>query len=379
MRRVRVLQLLYDHGNAISQVCNEYSRALDRDRYEITVAYLYGAEEPEVIAGTDADTVLFLDLPKREPFGLRFKALFAVARLLANRKFDHVICHRYKTIRLAALVQRAQSIPSLLYVVHGIAYMAGWRRRLFAWCFCRRLKYVAVSEAVRQDLVRSVPGLDETRVFLVHNTIDLAALDQVRVSRAEARQMLGLAEDAFVFGTVGRLVSVKRHDLLIRALHMIADRAEDTVLVVIGGGKLAPKLRQLVADLGVGSRVELCGEHPQASRLMSAFDVFVFASREDSFGLVLIEAMAARLPIITAASGGVAEVVDQPAILVDDGTAEAFAAQMLKVYGLSAAELEALGAPGYERVRCRFANSAISAVLGAMETSTTASSDRIRV
>ena len=120
-------------------------------------------------------------------------------------------------------------------------------------------------------------------------------------------------------------------------------------------------------ELGLEGRVLLSGQLPWAARVMSAFDVFVFASREDSFGLVLIEAMAARLPIITSASGGVGEVVDESALLVHGADHREFAMRMREVYGMPVENRLALGAPGHERVRRYFSQSAIGTVLDRTE------------
>ena len=363
MARKRLLQLLYDHGNSIGMVGNEYSRALGRQRYEITVAYLYEAYDAAVVAATDADHVAFLDLPKREPLGVRIRALRSVSRLLDEGRFDYVICHRYKTARLAAVAALWRPAPQLLYAVHGIGYMNGLRRRLFAWLMFRRMQYLAVSEAVREDLLAVVPGLRDGCVSMVHNTIDAEALEISQFTREQARERLGLAQDAFVFGTVGRLVAVKRQAILIEALGLIREQAPNAVVAIVGGGKLADELAAAAAGSGLEDRIVLCGAHPAAANLMPAFDVFVLPSREESFGFVLLEAMAAGLPIITTAAGGIAEVVGPAAWLVDRGVAQAFAEAMLEIWRMPALQRADLGEQGHTRLHAHFTHNEIVGVI----------------
>lgn len=125
--------------------------------------------------------------------------------------------------------------------------------------------------------------------------------------RAATRALLGIPSGAFVVGGVGRLVPGKRFDLLVRAVAALPA----VRLVLAGDGPERETLEALAGRLGAGDRVHFLGEcdalpdgphtGPTVPAVLDAVDVFVSASAEESFGLAVVEALAAGLPVLYAA------------------------------------------------------------------------------
>lgn len=140
------------------------------------------------------------------------------------------------------------------------------------------------------------------RIRLVPNGIDadLYRFDPDR--RLAVRAALGIPDDAFVVGGVGRLVPGKRFDVAVRAVAALPGAR----LLLAGDGPEAGALRALAARLGAADRIRLLGECgsgaggpvPGVPALLSAVDTFVSTSREESFGLAAVEALAAGLPVL---------------------------------------------------------------------------------
>src|SRR5690606_10573236 len=101
-----------------------------------------------------------------------------------------------------------------------------------------------------------------------------------------------------MIANVGRLHPDKDQALLIRAFARIADRFPEADLWLVGRGRLEQPLRQLAAQLGVGERVKLPGFVAGVQNLYSAFDLYVSSSHREPFGMVLLEAMAAGVPVL---------------------------------------------------------------------------------
>lgn len=120
-----------------------------------------------------------------------------------------------------------------------------------------------------------------------------------------------------VVGAVGRLDPMKGFDVLLRA----ASRLNDIQVVIVGEGDERPRLEQLAAEQGVGSRVLLPGWDDNARNWLSSFDVFALPSRSEGFPLALLEAMFAGLPIVASRVGSVAEVITEgeTGLLVESG------------------------------------------------------------
>jgi len=169
--------------------------------------------------------------------------------------------------------------------------------------------YVAVSEMTAQAS-RAAKEVPEAKLRVVNNGVDLSRFPgQDAEARATVRAELGIPAEAFVIGTVGRVVVEKDHALLVRAAAPMV--GPGVHLVVVGSGDAEPALRAQVAALApeIAASMHLPGLRRDVPRCLAAFDVFALPSRSEGLPLVLPEAMAMRLPLVATAVGGVPNVV----------------------------------------------------------------------
>jgi glycosyltransferase involved in cell wall biosynthesis len=146
------------------------------------------------------------------------------------------------------------------------------------------------------------------RAYLVQNRYG----GGTQASRAEARAALGLDQDDEVVGWIGRMSEEKAPDVFIEA--SIQAAREDTIWLMIGSGPMLRRIkaRASTAPGGPGRR-RLVGARPDAASMLPAFDVFVISSRTEGLPMVLFEAMAAEVPIVAVAVGGIPEVLGEGA------------------------------------------------------------------
>ncbi|MGE3818434.1 MAG: glycosyltransferase family 4 protein [Isosphaeraceae bacterium] len=226
--------------------------------------------------------------------------------------FDVIHGHSSKggaLARLAAVGTRARSF----YTLHGFIIMdpglALWKRGIYLSIELAlgmvTKGIVAVSPEEARAAVRL--GLGRSRVKVVPNGIGPIQL----TPRAEARRTLGVADDATVVGFVGRLVDQKAPDVLLRGFAQASRTIPNArlTLAMVGSGPLDAPLRALADALGVGDRVLWLGER-DARGLLSGFDLFALSSRKEGLPYVVIEAMAAGLPVVATRSAGVEILVD---------------------------------------------------------------------
>jgi len=139
----------------------------------------------------------------------------------------------------------------------------------------------------------------------------------------------GLVGGPFRVVTVGRLHPAKAHDTVIRAVARVARGGADVELRIVGGGPDEGRLRALIEELGVGSRVTLVGSVSEERVLdeVRGADAFVMACPEEGLGVVFIEAMSCGLPSVGPRSGGVQEIITSGVngLLVEPGSDAAFA------------------------------------------------------
>ncbi|HET8807962.1 MAG TPA: glycosyltransferase, partial [Methylophaga sp.] len=209
-------------------------------------------------------------------------------------------------------------------------YRRPMKRFTINW-FRKRLMMVGVSKAVEEELRSFFPDWSEDRIATIHNRIDYKSLFDSQYSREQARAQLGLAEDDWFFATAGRLHPMKDHKTLIQAFAKAHKNLKsNTKLLIMGKGKLEYTLKNLVSDLGVSEKVIFLGFIPEANRYFKAFDCFVLSSNDEPFGMVLLEAMTAGIPVISSDSGGSIEVIGNLGKLFPVGHSDKLASLMME-------------------------------------------------
>jgi glycosyltransferase involved in cell wall biosynthesis len=217
---------------------------------------------------------------------------------------------------------RRRRIPTVT-TVHGFTGNSR-RNRFNEWlqvrAFRRFSAVVPVSEKLAAELARR--GIPRDRIRLVRNSWAPAT---EFLERREARRELGLPEDGPIIGWVGRFSAEKAPDGALRALAGATDSS--VKLALLGEGGLEEESRDLARSLGIEDRVLWLGRVPEAARSLKAFDALLLTSRTEGTPMVLLEAMAAEVPIVTTAVGGIPEfLTPREAILAEFGDTTALSA-----------------------------------------------------
>lgn len=176
---------------------------------------------------------------------------------------------------------------------------------------------VAVSPAVEAYLRDGIKLPTGKVSMIVNGVAEKPATVPKDVARI--RSELGIAPDDVVIGTVGRLFEErKRVSDLIRALPQLMKRNPNVKLLVVGTGPDEDSLRDLAADLSLANRVLFAGYQVDTQPYYEVMNIFALASAHEAFGLVLVEAMFAILPVVATRTGGIPKVVseDETALLV---------------------------------------------------------------
>ncbi|MFE1753631.1 glycosyltransferase [Streptomyces anandii] len=262
-----------------------------------------------VADGLTADGVRVLHLGMRGNRDLT--ALPRLVRVIRSGGYDLVHTHLYRACVYGRLAARLAGLRAIVATEHslgdsqmeGRALTAGVRALYLAG---ERLgsATVAVSPSVAARLERW--GVPAPRIEVVPNGIDLDCFRFDPARRARVRRRLALPEGAYVVGGIGRMVSGKRFDVLVRALAHLPD---DHWLLLIGSGPQEDTLRRTAHEAGVAERVLFTGERscdpeesadPDLPSLTAAMDLLVSPSPEEAFGLAVVEALASGLPVLYA-------------------------------------------------------------------------------
>jgi glycosyltransferase involved in cell wall biosynthesis len=297
-RKIKVLQLQNRYNVNASDLAEQVIQGLPVERFEVTAAFLRGRPGPGEPESRAVHSIYF-GFSQSALKGLRLRALWRLYRLCREERFDVVIAHRFKPMNMLMLLNRWLRIPLCIGVQHGIgdfdrAYRRWEARRLLT----ANWRIVGVSRAVRDYLVGCGAGFDAGNTVQINNAIDIDRAQALQHSREQARTLLGLAPEPFIFGAIGRLVPVKGHIHLIEAFAQVQATYPQAQLAIIGEGRMRAHLEAAITRFGLEEKVQLLGAREDALQYVRAFDAFVMPSLSEGLPLALLEGMSGRLPVI---------------------------------------------------------------------------------
>jgi glycosyltransferase involved in cell wall biosynthesis len=311
--------------------------------------------------------VVALDDLHREVAPLNdLRAIVHLAKLIRRERPDILHTHTAKAGavgRIAALLSGSARPAIIVHTFHGHVLRGYFNpvtafgfRLLERWLATFTTALIAVSPEVRDDLVRL--GVAPARKFAI---VRLGIQLDERVgadagARAETRRILGVYQDAFVVGWVGRMTGVKRTDDVLRALKGLLDRGVDAYVCLVGDGPDREHLERYAHELGIVRRCLFLGYQDEVGRFYHAIDALILPSTNEGTPVSVIEALAAERPAVATRVGGIPDVI-RPGIdgfLVEVGDAEALADQ-LAVLARDPARRAEMGAEGRANVLERYA------------------------
>lgn len=354
MRRTKILHCLFRVGSGgVEQRRLSLARHLDPQRYEqkLICTDAWGGL-PEALKNSGCDLIDIGPIRHIADSRVYRNAI----RVIKDWQPDIIHGAVYEGVAIAAVSGRLGKVP----VIIGEETSDPKNRRWTGHALYRSLAalthhMVAVSPAVQEYLVKTL-HIPAHKVSQINNgVVERAPVADDAILEARAR--LGLRSENFVIGTVGRLVDDdKRVSDLIRALAIVQQKVATRVrLLVVGDGPDRNALVDLAARLGVADSVLFAGYQADPQPFYSVMSVFALASSSEAFGLVLVEAMFADLPIIATRVGGIPSVVEEgrTGFLVPPMAPDMLADAILALVNNEAACRD-MGDRGRERARSEF-------------------------
>lgn len=342
--RPKILQICHDYKGPFATVARQYAGSFaDCD---VKTLFLRGPESTELAAKIHGE-VEFLSLPEGSLRGLKLEATRRVRDLVDDSPPQLIIAHRYKPFFIASRLNRSMNIPAVVGVMHEYGFLNRTTRSLYSRLWKDNVHLIGVSQPVCDDVIRQHGHLAD-RVHYVPHAIEAPILHD----SVSARHELGIPLGVFCFGVIGRLVRKKNHKLLLEAM---VQRDDASVLALVGNGELEQKLKDQAKRLGIADRVIFCGHKPDARRYMKAFDAFVLPStHEEAFGIVLLEAMAASVPVVSSDAPGPVSVLGDSGLFFRSGDAQSLAAAMNAIEKRSRDEVSDITAAALDRLGREF-------------------------
>jgi glycosyltransferase involved in cell wall biosynthesis len=240
-----------------------------------------------------------VELPKQYWQAIHFGSFFNILNWIKiylyfkKEKPDVVFSHLWFSNTIIRIVCKIAGVKNVFSFEHNVYDTVKSKKMYFmdkllqGWS----KKIIAVSSAVKDSLLKH--GIKEKNIVVINNGINIS---KYNISPNELfKKQLGIPSGSFMFLTIGRLISQKGIDILLRAFAKIQ---EDPVLVIVGQGEDENLLKKLSITLGIDERVYFLGIRHDVPDVLSISDCFVLASRYEGLGIVVLEAMAGKKPII---------------------------------------------------------------------------------
>ena len=248
-------------------------------------------------------------LPKNNIFELRMRgaadvvAAENIAAIVRENKMDIIHAHVARDYPLAALASARSGGTPFVLTRHVLFPLSKVHKLLLG----QASRVIAVSNPVAETIKKQrIFALD--KIVTIHNGIDTSRYARDK-NNAYPRGL------PLIVGMIGHIAPIKGGDDFVRAAAILARERDDVNFSIVGedkspSGENRAALESLIGQLGMANRVRLAGWQDNVALLLRGFDVFVSPSRSEPFGLVILEAMAAGVPVVATASEGALEIID---------------------------------------------------------------------
>ena len=244
--------------------------------------------------------------------------------------------------------------PVVLSHVHGLNRTRNIRRKLLnSFVFRGVNRIVVCTKSVRDDVLVNNPSVCADKVIALENSVDFEKFSDVTISREQARKRISVPDDAFIFGTIGRLAPTKGQSYLIQAFAKVKQQLPKSRLLIVGTGRLANSLMAEAEKTGFGESINFLGHRDDIPSILKGLDVFILPSVAEAFGLALAEAMSVGIPCISTEVGGIPEVTNggETCILVPPKDSEVLAQAMINLARTPREQIERRVKKGQDRIR----------------------------
>lgn len=307
----------------------------DKRKFDMSVASLNPAGDLQIRYNETGIKTFALDTVKRTQFP---QAVLKLSQWLKNNRIDIIQTHLLEASWIGLAAAKLARTPVKILTGHHSAEMPFYKRKPAFWGDVLSSRWladyiIAPSEQMKEIFIKE-EGVPAEKIVIIHHGLDFSNWKSSEAGRERIRNEFNI-NGKIVFGAIGRIFWSKAYPTLFKAFAPVAEKHPNLTLMVIGAGDLT-ELRQLARELGIEKQIIFAGWRNDITDLFSAMDVFVHPSLVESFGLVIIEAMAMGKPIICTDVGIAREIIKDNinGFLVPTGSEEKLSTAMEKIIHL---------------------------------------------
>lgn len=329
--KIRLMQITHDLAiGGLQQVIVNLCRSIDQDRFDISVLCL--REKGEFAKEVEELGIPVYLIPQKD--GADYFSFLKVAEILRKEKIEIIHTHNTQPLFDGAIASLLSGVKTIVHTDHARDFPDKMRYMVAEWMMSHlTYRMVGVSEHTTDNLAR-YEKISRKKLLTIPNGIDPDKYD-IEVDVREKRAELGLEDAEFVIGLGVRLAEQKGITYLLQAMQKILLRYPGTHLIIAGKGDLEEVLRNEAQELDVLSNVHFIGPRLDLNEILKILDIYVLPSLWEGMPMVLLEAMAAKCPIVATNVGGNATVIkhQESGSLVESRNSGQLADEVIRLLG----------------------------------------------
>lgn len=243
--------------------------------------------------------------------------IYRLWRLIRQERPDIVHTHTAKAGLVGRIAAWLSGVPVIVHTFHGHVfngYFSPTKTRVFIalerFCAWISSAIVTLSMGLKHELAEVYHIAPAAKIEVIELGFNLGKLLAVQKGDSSFRAQHDIPDQAPLVGIVGRLVPIKNHDLFLHAAKRVLEQQPDIYFAIVGDGERRAELEALVVQLGIADHVRFTGWISDLLPVYTALDALVLCSKNEGLPVSLIEAMAAGVPVVATAVGGVTDLLD---------------------------------------------------------------------
>jgi len=281
-------------------IIKDYALLLDKNKYKVVVICDFARKDSSIYKTLKDNNIEIIELYGNYPYlGRAISRLFGrkpvsnifkriIKRISPDLIHVHLEClellyHAKECLKNIKLIYTCHNLPETL-----IGKLAPKESEAAHYLVENNgLKFIALHEDMAKE-IDEMFNVNDTKV--IRNGIDFNKYKNVVETKEEIRKKLNISPDSFVVGSVGRLTYQKYPEFIVDVFNEVVKRRSDSVLLMVGNGKLENDIKERIHNYGLDDKFILLSNRGDMPQLYKAMDVFLFPSRYEGLGIVLIEA-----------------------------------------------------------------------------------------
>jgi glycosyltransferase involved in cell wall biosynthesis len=239
--------------------------------------------------------------------------IWQLRNFIRQKHIDIIHCQLSKDIATVVPAMRLSGETIPIVLSKRVGSYIGKKDLFHRFTYAHIDRVLAISEVIHQNVLDTTPVPPE-RVLTLHDAIDTEQFSLTRVNRRRVRNEFGIGDDMIIVGMVGRFSPGKGHEEFLAAADILRKTYPGVHFLIVGEAsygerRYEDKIRTMCLSLGLQNVVTFAGYRGDMPEVMAAFDILAFPSHAESFGVVLIEAMAMERPVVSTNCDGVLDIV----------------------------------------------------------------------